>query len=62
MGCNINLFLEYRSPSAKDWELYGYGYCIPRNYDMFAKMADVRSEGHSAIFQVKGLPDVYQIS
>jgi len=56
MGCDIDLYLEYKSPITREWETFGYSYYIPRNYSMFAKMADVRSKGHKAIFQPKGLP------
>ena len=57
MGCDINIYLEYRSPITNDWEPFGYGYSIPRNYDMFAKMAVVRAEKYNTIFQARGLPD-----
>jgi len=56
MGCDINLYLEYESPITKDWLPFGYGFYIPRLYDMFAKMAGVRSEGYDTIFRPKGLP------
>ena len=56
MGCDINLFLEYKSPITRDWQPFGYGYYISRVYSMFAKMAAVRSDGYKAIFQPRGLP------
>jgi len=58
MGCDIDLYLEYKSPITGVWTPFSYGsYAIPRNYEMFAKMAGVRSEGREAIFQAKGFPE-----
>ena len=58
MGTDISLFLEYRSRIALEWEALVYGPCnIPRNYDMFAKMAGVRSDGRMVLYTAKGIPD-----
>jgi len=57
MGCDINLFLEYKSPITNEWSVFGHGYYMPRNYEMFAKMAGVRSEKQEIIFLPKGFPD-----
>jgi len=57
MGCDIHLFLEYKSPITNEWEPFGYEYYIPRNYEMFAKMAGVRDKGQETIFQPKGFPE-----
>ena len=57
MGCDIDLFLEYKNPITDEWMPFGYGYFIPRNYEMFAKMAGVRDNGQETIFQPKGFPE-----
>ena len=57
MGCDIILYLEYKNPITWNWEPFGYGYNIPRNYIMFAKMAGVRDEGNNTVFNAKGLPE-----
>jgi len=56
MGCDLNLFIEYKSPITNEWRPFGYGYYIPRNYEMFAKMAGVRDKGSNTIFKPRGLP------
>jgi len=61
MGCDINVFLEYKGLAASDWYPFGYGYCLPRNYVMFAKMAGVRGEACDVIFEQKDCPNVYPI-
>ena len=57
MGTDINLFLEYKSPITEEWTIFGYGYYIPRNYEMFAKMAGVRSEKDDILYEAKGFPE-----
>ena len=58
MGTDINVFLEYKSPITKEWEIFGYGYYIPRNYEMFSRMAGVRStNNYDVLYTAKGIPD-----
>ena len=56
MGTDIEIFLEYKSPTTDEWTVFGYGYNIPRNYEMFSKMAGVRSDKYDALYVAKGLP------
>ena len=56
MGTTINLFLEYKSHITNEWTAFGYGYYIPSNYEMFAKMAGVRNEKHNVLYVAKGFP------
>ena len=61
MGCDITLFLEYKSHISSQWQPFGYGeYHLPRNYDMFAQMAGVRNKGREVLFHAKGMP--YDVS
>jgi len=57
MGTNIDLYVEYRSPITKGWEPFGYGYYMPRNYQLFARMAGVRDELHEVLYHPKGIPE-----
>jgi len=57
MGTTISLFLEYKSPITEEWTTFGYGYYIPSNYEMFAKMAGVRSEKYNTLYRAKGFPE-----
>lgn len=55
MGCDIHLYTEIKIDG--DWYCYGHPN-VPRNYDLFALMADVRNEDGAihAISKPKGLP------
>lgn len=57
MGTDINVFLEYKSPLIKEWTIFGYGYSIPRLYEMFAKMAGIRSEKYNILYAAKRFPE-----
>ncbi len=56
MGCDIHLHAEIKVNGK--WEHYNHHTGIPRNYDMFAKMADVRNyDDIQPIAADRGLPD-----
>ena len=56
MGCDITLFLEYKSLTTGHWMSSGGPYPLPRNYDIFALMAGVRSEGRKILYEARGMP------
>ena len=62
MGCDIHVHVETKEHSR--WWCFGYAELhLIRNYDMFAKMADVRNNGRfKPISLPKGLPDDISIT
>jgi hypothetical protein len=56
MGCDIHLYCEVKIEG--QWHLYSHPY-VERNYDLFAKMANVRNDlgFERPISRPKGLPD-----
>lgn len=55
MGCDIHLYTEVKVEG--QWYCYGHPN-VPRNYVLFALMADVRNEGgrYHPVSKPKGLP------
>lgn len=55
MGCDIHLHTEVKINGK--WEHYGHPH-VPRNYTLFALMADVRNEGGKLhpVSKPKGMP------
>jgi len=63
MGCDIHLYIEYKSKDGYDpaWQGFGGNINPGRNYAMFALMADVRnyySDGKLPVLvERRGMPD-----
>ena len=53
MGCDIHFFTEIKLDG--EWFCYGQP-LIPRNYDLFGKLAGVRREMYKPIAPARGLP------
>ena len=62
MGCDIHVFVEYRSKKKESasWMAFGKKFHLPRDYEIFGLMAGVR--GGIAIYPPKGLPDKETLS
>ena len=56
MGTDIRAFIEYKSKIDNSWLCLGE-FFIPRNYQMFSKMAGVRAENYDKLFSQRGLPE-----
>lgn len=57
MGCDIALCIEYKYPKVPGWNCFGNAsLSLPRNYQMFARMAGVRDEHGICLFPAKGIP------
>lgn len=57
MGCDIHLFVEMKSKKLGKWLLYSHPE-VRRDYDLFAKMANVRNyDNIEPLSDPKGLPD-----
>lgn len=54
MGCNIHLHIEVKVN--KNWEHFNAPY-IPRDYELYGKMAGVRDKIQIPISQPKGIPE-----
>jgi len=62
MGCDIHLYIEYKSKDGYDpaWQGFGGNINPGRNYAMFALMADVRNYGDDklpVLVERRGMPD-----
>jgi len=62
MGCDIHLYIEYKSKDGYDpaWQGFGGNINPGRNYAMFALMADVRNYGDEklpVLVERRGMPD-----
>ena len=62
MGCDIHLYIEYKSKDGYDpaWQGFGGNINPGRNYAMFALMADVRNYGDDklpVLVKRRGMPD-----
>lgn len=58
MGCDIHLYVEYKSKNTDYWRSFGKRINPGRIYGMFAKLADVRNGyGYETIAAERGLPD-----
>jgi len=62
MGCDIHCYIEHRvklltSKYDERWQSFGGRINPGRNYDIFAKLAGVRSYGDSERPKPKGLPE-----
>lgn len=59
MGCDIHCYAEFRKKDRRDpnyWDCFG-GHINPgRDYDLFGKLAGVRSS-EPAMFPIRGIPD-----
>lgn len=56
MGCDIHMFVEMKSKKLGKWLLYSHPE-VGRDYDLFAKMANVRNRGDiEPLSDPKGLP------
>lgn len=54
MGCNIHLHIEIKINN--QWEHFGAPY-MPRDYELYGKMAGVRDESIMPISAPKGIPE-----
>lgn len=58
MGCDIHLFIEYKSPGLTRWISFGRDMDLDRHYELFAHLAGVRSGGIEPVVQPRGrVPD-----
>ena len=58
MGCNSHTYVEIRRKGKEDWVSLFYYEVDRRNYDLYAKMADVRNySGIIPIAPMRGFPD-----
>ncbi|WP_300573452.1 hypothetical protein [Phenylobacterium sp.] len=56
MGCDIHMYAEYTGdPAAGHWAGFGGRINPGRDYDLFGKLAGVRTDGQ--MFPVRGKPD-----
>lgn len=59
MGCDIHLFVEFKQKDWNIWGNFGQQFRLDRDYNMFSKMADVRSydELVTPMFKPRGIPE-----
>jgi len=59
MGCDIHAYIEYKyDKDSNYWNAFGGQFRFGRSYDMFAKMAGVRSYGSiTPITEPRGMPE-----
>lgn len=58
MGCDIHLFIEYKTPNYDSWMGFGEQFRLDRDYSMFCRMAGVRQYGDEIkpITEPRGIP------
>ena len=57
MGCDIHIIVEHRYGEDDDWRYVPYPIKMPRNYNAFAKLANVRNYGDVKLISCpRGLP------
>lgn len=58
MGCDIHCYVEYKGVNRDRWSHFGGRINPGRNYDLFARMAGVRSDGVIVpVAPLRGFPD-----
>lgn len=58
MGCDIHAYVEFKHPDDSRWDGWGEEFHLPRNYRVFAQLANVRNyDNINPISMPRGLPD-----